>query len=78
VFPGNLHLNVIANAYTPEIEAALEPFIYELVGKHICQLHSHVDTDGRFSQLQGLHLCRARRGAAQGTRPALLEERDES
>lgn len=29
---GNLHLNVIADAYTPEIEAALEPFIYELVG----------------------------------------------
>jgi (R)-2-hydroxyglutarate---pyruvate transhydrogenase len=28
---GNLHLNVIAAAYTPEIEAALEPFIYELV-----------------------------------------------
>lgn len=29
---GNLHLNVVANAYTPEIEAALEPFVYELVG----------------------------------------------
>lgn len=30
--PGNLHLNVIADSYTPEIEAALEPFVYELVG----------------------------------------------
>ena len=30
--PGNLHLNVIAEAYTPEIQAALEPFVYELVG----------------------------------------------
>ena len=30
--PGNLHLNVVAAAYTPEIEAALEPFVYELVG----------------------------------------------
>ncbi len=30
---GNLHLNVVAAAYTPEIEAALEPFVYELVGK---------------------------------------------
>jgi FAD/FMN-containing dehydrogenase len=29
---GNLHLNVIADAYTPEIQAALEPFVYELVG----------------------------------------------
>ncbi|KAH9937580.1 FAD-binding domain-containing protein [Fomitopsis serialis] len=31
---GNLHLNVVANAYTPEIEAALEPFVYELVAKY--------------------------------------------
>jgi hypothetical protein len=29
---GNLHLNVIADAYTVEIQNALEPFIYELVG----------------------------------------------
>jgi hypothetical protein len=33
VSAGNLHLNVVAAAYTPEIEAALEPFVYELVGK---------------------------------------------
>ncbi|KDQ63778.1 hypothetical protein JAAARDRAFT_29818 [Jaapia argillacea MUCL 33604] len=31
---GNLHLNVVADAYTPEIEAALEPFVYELVAKY--------------------------------------------
>lgn len=31
---GNLHLNVIAAAYTPEIQAALEPFVYELVGMY--------------------------------------------
>jgi len=31
---GNLHLNVIADAYTPEIQNALEPFIYELVASH--------------------------------------------
>ena len=29
---GNLHLNVVAETYSPEIEAALEPFVYELVG----------------------------------------------
>lgn len=29
---GNLHLNVIAEQYTDEIQDALEPFIYELVG----------------------------------------------
>lgn len=32
---GNLHLNVIAkHGYSPEIEAALEPFIYELIASH--------------------------------------------
>ena len=30
---GNLHLNVVADAYTPEVEAALEPFVYEVVGE---------------------------------------------
>jgi len=29
---GNLHLNVIAEVYSKEIEEALEPFVYELVG----------------------------------------------
>lgn len=28
-----MHLNIIAAAYTPEIQDALEPFVYELVGK---------------------------------------------
>ncbi|KAI0079609.1 FAD-binding domain-containing protein [Panus rudis PR-1116 ss-1] len=31
---GNLHLNVVAAAYTAEIEDALEPFVYELVAKY--------------------------------------------
>ncbi|KAI1797774.1 FAD-binding domain-containing protein [Ganoderma leucocontextum] len=31
---GNLHLNIVAAAYTPEIEAALEPFVYELVASY--------------------------------------------
>ncbi|KAI0048350.1 FAD-binding domain-containing protein [Auriscalpium vulgare] len=31
---GNLHLNVIAAAYTSEIQAALEPFVYELVASY--------------------------------------------
>jgi hypothetical protein len=30
---GNMHLNVAAAAYTSEIESALEPFVYELVGE---------------------------------------------
>ncbi|KAF9270373.1 FAD-binding domain-containing protein [Marasmius fiardii PR-910] len=31
---GNLHLNVVAKAYTQEIQDALEPFVYELVASH--------------------------------------------
>ncbi|KAI0932331.1 hypothetical protein AcW1_000513 [Taiwanofungus camphoratus] len=31
---GNLHLNVVADVYSQEIEAALEPFVYELVAKY--------------------------------------------
>jgi len=32
IWIGNLHLNVIADAYLPEIQDALEPYIYEVVG----------------------------------------------
>lgn len=32
-FAGNLHLNIVAASYSPEIQAALEPFVYELVGE---------------------------------------------
>ncbi|KAF5390339.1 hypothetical protein D9757_002782 [Collybiopsis confluens] len=38
---GNLHLNVIASAYTQEIQDALEPFIYEFVGKYIHSTACH-------------------------------------
>jgi hypothetical protein len=30
---GNLHLNVVADSYMPEIQAALEPYIYQVVGE---------------------------------------------
>jgi FAD/FMN-containing dehydrogenase len=36
--PGNIHLNIVAAAYTQEITDALEPFIFELVGEQ----HSNV------------------------------------
>lgn len=29
---GNLHLNIVADAYLPEIQEALEPYVYEVVG----------------------------------------------
>lgn len=31
---GNIHLNVIADSYAPEIQDALEPFIYKFVASH--------------------------------------------
>lgn len=30
---GNIHLNIVANKYTDEIEAAIEPYVYEVVCK---------------------------------------------
>ncbi|KAF9458212.1 hypothetical protein BDZ94DRAFT_1292129 [Collybia nuda] len=31
---GNLHLNIVADSYTPEIQTALEPFIFEIVASY--------------------------------------------
>ncbi|KAH8120087.1 FAD-binding domain-containing protein [Phellopilus nigrolimitatus] len=31
---GNLHLNIVADTYSPEVQDALEPFVYELVGSY--------------------------------------------
>ena len=39
---GNLHINIAAAAYTPEISAALEPFVFELVGE--CCRMNHKDS----------------------------------
>jgi FAD/FMN-containing dehydrogenase len=39
VTSGNLHLNVIADSYTPEIQNALEPYIYEVVGRYLETMH---------------------------------------
>ena len=32
---GNMHLNIAAASYASEIESALEPFVYELVGESL-------------------------------------------
>jgi (R)-2-hydroxyglutarate---pyruvate transhydrogenase len=47
---GNLHLNIVADAYTPEITNALEPFVYEVVGKdrHLISILSWVLTPNTF------------------------------
>ena len=59
---GNLHLNIAAAAYTPEIESALEPFVYELVGESLEPVkvpcpQAYVFSSG--SILQGVNLRRA-------------------
>lgn len=40
---GNLHLNIVAAAYTQEIQDALEPFVYELVGMSIFFDHAKLN-----------------------------------
>ena len=41
---GNIHINVVAEAYDPKIEAVLEPYIYELVGTSPLLLRSKLLT----------------------------------
>jgi len=31
---GNLHLNIMAKAYTDEVTRAIEPYVYEWIGRH--------------------------------------------
>lgn len=37
-----MHLNIVADAYLPEIQDALEPYIYEVVGKSRWSCHQGV------------------------------------
>jgi hypothetical protein len=72
---GNLHLNVAAAAYTQEIESALEPFVYEVVGE---SLEPTIVTYVRkliwfASLLQGFDFCRAWHWSHEGPRNALFE-----
>lgn len=51
--PGNLHLNIVADAYTPEIQDALEPFVYELVGTSLSSGHHHEYTNMSTASYKG-------------------------
>jgi len=76
-FTGNLHLNVIAkHGYSPEIEAALEPFIYELIGmlQLIAVLENRTNQMVR-SISQGIRLGRTWNWFHENTRTSLFEER---
>ncbi|EIN13495.1 FAD-binding domain-containing protein [Punctularia strigosozonata HHB-11173 SS5] len=53
---GNLHLNVVADAYSPEIEAALEPFIYELVGKSLSSFKGSISAEHGIGRHKTQHL----------------------
>lgn len=74
---GNLHLNIVAAQYSPEIEAALEPFVYELVGAYRThQSCRRLVLIPPHSVVQGLRFCGTRYRSHEDTRIALLEERD--
>lgn len=40
---GNIHLNIVAPKYTEEIEAALEPYVYEVVCEYLVLLRISYD-----------------------------------
>jgi hypothetical protein len=73
---GNLHLNIAAAAYTHEIESALEPFVYELVGESLVPvIVIYVRKLTWFvSLLQGVDFCRAWHWSYEDPRDALFEK----
>jgi hypothetical protein len=77
---GNLHLNIIADAYTPEITNALEPFVYEVVGKNLRRSQFISDYENQlffFSLQQGFHFSRTWDRFDEDARPPLFKERGE-
>jgi hypothetical protein len=74
---GNLHLNIAAAAYTPEIESALEPFVYELVGELLEPIIAIYVRKLIWitSLLQGVDFCRAWHWSYEDPRNALFEIR---
>ncbi|KIR38029.1 D-lactate dehydrogenase [Cryptococcus deuterogattii 99/473] len=59
---GNLHLNVVAegNVFSKEIQGAIEPFVYELVGTHYCDTtEQKSDYNGSISAEHGLGSMKA-------------------
>lgn len=77
---GNLHLNVVAEVYSKEIEEALEPFVYELVGTSCFLPLQYVNlglTAPLSSLPQGLHFCGTWCGVDEVARITLLEEQGE-
>ena len=70
---GNLHLNVVAEKYSAEVEAALEPFVYELVGEYHC---SRVETssDVLFRITSRFYFCRTWDWADEGSCATLLKK----
>lgn len=78
---GNIHLNVIADDYSDDVEDALEPFVYELV----CELLSPpfpartpLIISTLSSILQRIHFRRTRHRTDESACLALLQERRQS
>lgn len=71
---GNLHLNVVAEKYSPEVEAALEPFVYELVGEYLFISCVEASSDVLFRITSRLYFRRTWDWADEGSCATLLKE----
>ena len=67
-------MNVVAAAYTPEIEAALEPFVYELVGEYFQGFKKHGSTSLSSSFVQGIGVRRTWDWSHEDACPTIFEE----
>lgn len=74
LWTGNLHLNIVADAFLPEIQDALEPYIYEVVRKLApsCVDMELPDSINRISTR--LCLCRAWYRCDEDPRSSVLQE----
>jgi hypothetical protein len=68
---------VVAEVYNDEIQNALEPFIYELVGMYSLLIFSRLLLMCDRSIVQGIHLRRAWYWAHEGACAAVLEKQRE-
>ena len=71
---GNLHLNVIAEKYSTEVEAALEPYVYELVGRYSASGLLRPLLTTSFRVIPRFHFSRARNWSDEGSCITLLKE----
>jgi hypothetical protein len=70
-------LNIVADAYLPEIQDALEPYIYEVVGGLPDTSFIGSAVKQAFSIAQGIDLCRAWNRSYENSCTSIFQECDE-